>query len=70
MQIRPEPDLARFRNSNPAGGRSRIRIWGELVSESGNSMPDETSDVSSAVSCYKEAVQFSDFFVMPVFATF
>jgi len=30
-------------------------------------MPDETSGVSNAVSCYKEAVQFSASNVMPVF---
>jgi len=34
-------------------------IWGELVFRSQNNMPDETNGVSNAVSCYKEAVQFS-----------
>ena len=31
--------------------------------------PDETNGVSNAVSCYKEAVQFSASFVMSLFAS-
>jgi len=33
-------------------------------------MPDETNGINNAVSCYKEAVQFSVFFVTSLFASF
>ena len=51
-------------------GRSQIEIWGKLVLGSQNNTPHETNGINNAVSCYKEAVQFSAFFVtlcLPVF---
>jgi len=33
-------------------------------------MPDETNGINSAVTCYKEVVQFSAFFVTSLFASF
>ena len=50
--------------------RSQIQIWEELVCRSQNNKPDETNGINTAVSCHKEAVQFSDSFVMSLFATF
>ena len=47
-----------------------IRIWGEPVFRSQNNTPDETNGVNNAVSCYKEAVLFSAFFVTSMFASF
>jgi len=43
---------------------SQIQIWGELVLGSQNNTPDATNGVNNAVSCYKEALQFSASFVM------
>ena len=50
-------------------GRSQIRIWAELVLGSQNNTPAEINGVNNAVSCYKEAVQFSAFFVTSLFAS-
>jgi len=71
--------------SNPAGagscwiyelksGRSRIRIWEQLVLfGSQDNTPDKTSGVSNAVSCYK-AVEFSAYLLcyapLPVLTKF
>jgi len=44
--------------------------WGELILGSPNNTPDETNGVNNAVSCYKEAVQFSASFVTSLFASF
>ena len=41
-------------------------IFEELVFRSQNNTPDETKGVNNAVSCYKEAVQFSASFVTSV----
>jgi len=45
-------------NSNPDLGR--------LVFGSQNNIPDETKGINNAISCYKEAVQFSASFVKPL----
>jgi len=65
-QIRQEPDLARFRNSN------QIQPDLDLGSSFGsqNNTPDESTGVNNAVSCSKEAVQFSVSFVTSLFASF
>jgi len=61
FQIWLELDLAGFRNSNPAGARARFS--GELIFGSQNNMPDVTNGANNAVSCCKEAAQFSVSFV-------
>ena len=43
---------------------------GKTFFESLNNTSDKTNGVNSAVSCYKEAVQFSASFVMSLFASF
>jgi len=50
-------------------GRSQIQIWGELAFGSQNNTPNETNGVNNAVSCYKEALQFSASFVTSLFAS-
>jgi len=54
FQIHPEPD-------------PDLR---ELVFGSQNNSPHETNGVNNAATCYKEAVQFSVFFVTSLFASF
>jgi len=61
-----EPDLAGFRNSNPA----RAGYCGELVLRSHSNTPDEVNGFNNAVRCYKETVQFSVLFVASPFANF
>ena len=51
-------------------GCSQIRIWGEHIFGSQNNTPNKTNDVNNAVSCYKEAIQFSASFVTSLFASF
>ena len=51
-------------------GWSKSWIWEEFVLGSENNTPDETNGVNNAVSCYKEAVQFSASFVTSLFACF
>jgi len=50
--------------------RERSRIGGELVFGSQNNTPDDSNGVNNAVSCYKEAVQFSASLVTSLFASF
>ena len=45
-------------------------LWTTRFIGSQNRMPDETNGINNAVSCYKEAVQFSTSFVMTLFASF
>jgi len=62
LVYRVVPDLT---ISNPAGsGFGDKSIFG-----SQNNKPNETNGVSNAVSCYKEAVQFSASFVTTLFAS-
>jgi len=61
FQIRAKPDLSGFRNSNPAGAGAGF--GDNLFLNHGINTPDETSVVNNAVSCYKDAVQFSSSFV-------
>ena len=48
--VRPEPDLAGFRNSNPDAQNTEPDL-GILVFRSQNNMPDETKDVNNAAIC-------------------
>jgi len=63
FQIRPEPDLVGFKDSNPARARAR---FGRTCFNT----PDETNGVNNAISCYNEAVRFSVSVVMSLFASF
>jgi len=58
-------NLAGFRNSNPAGSRFGWNFFG-----SQNNTHNETNSINNAVSCCKEAVQFSASFVTSQFASF
>jgi len=42
----------------------------EIVSGSQNNMPYGINGINNAVSCYKEAIQFSAYFVTSLFASF
>ena len=72
--IRAVPDftisLARFMNSNPAGGRAAF--GDNSFSRSENKTSNETNGVNNAVSCYKEAdcSLFSASSVTSLFASF
>ena len=50
--------MAGFKNSNLAGSGASVR-FGKIIFRSQNNTPDETNSINIAVSCYKEAVQFS-----------
>jgi len=66
-QIQPESNLARFRNSNPAGSEFGENLfWGHKTIHS----PDETNVVNNAVSCYKEVVVYNASFAMWLFVSF
>jgi len=63
-KIRVAADLT---TSNPAEAGSDLET---TVLGTQNNTSDETNGVNNAVSCYKEAVQFSASFVMSLFASF
>ena len=61
----PETDLARFSDSNPVGsGFGDNSFFG-----SQNNKLNETSGIGNAVSCCKEAVQFSVSIITSLFAS-
>jgi len=74
--LRVVPDLTVSNLARAGPGRiyqlksNQSRILEEFVLGSLNNTPDETNGVNNAVSCQKEAAQFSLSFVMSLFASF
>jgi len=67
-------DLVRFKNSNPAGARAGFGenlFWDHwTIQDRADQSPLETNTINNAVSCSKEAAQFSASFVTSLFGVF